>query len=205
MLKSEDDVWIIFENLVENSLHHSSSGRMPPASKNQRSETIFEVSHPLDMTTKVDALSRKLDQIIAAGFAPTTTPHIPPPQEACSFCSNPSHQVKDCSIIGQFYEVPHEQVNAAFSKPVNDPYSHSYNPGWRNHLNFSWQAQAPGNSGPFVGLHNQAHLLPPYQSYNLNYRPPQYQYHSAPPPPRNSDFEEKVLTALGNWKQILKC
>jgi hypothetical protein len=109
------------------------------------------------MTTKVDALSRKLDQIMAASFAPTIAPHTPPPQEACSFCSNPSHQAKYCSIIRQFFEVPHEQVNVAFSRPVNDPYSHSYNPGWRNHPNFSWRAQAPWNSGPSVGLHNQAH------------------------------------------------
>jgi hypothetical protein len=197
MLKSEDDVWILFENLAENSLHHSSSGRRALASKNQRNETIFEVSHPLDVTTKVDALSRKLDQIMAAGFAPTTVPHIPPPQEVCSFCSNPSHQAKDCSIIGQFSEVPHEQVNPAISRPVNDPYSHSSNPGWRNHLNFSWRP--PGNSGPSAGLHNQAHPLPPNQSYHPNYRPQQYQYQSAPPPPpRNSAFEEKVLTALGN-------
>jgi hypothetical protein len=150
------------------------------------------------MTTKVDALSRKLDQISAAGFASTTAPHIPPPQEACSFCSNPLHQAKDCSIIGQFFEVPHEQVNVAFSGPVNDPYSHSYNPGWRNHPNFSWRAQAPGNSGSSVGLHNQTHSLLPNQSYNPNYWPPQNQYQSAPPPPRNSAFEEKVLTALGN-------
>jgi hypothetical protein len=81
------------------------------------------------VTTKVDALSRKLDQIMAAGFAPTTVSHIPPPQEVYSFCSNPSHQAKDCSVIGQFSEVPHEQVNAVISRPVNDPYSHSYNPG----------------------------------------------------------------------------
>jgi hypothetical protein len=77
MLKSEDDAWIFFENLAENSLHHSSSGRRAPASKNQKSETIFEVRHPLDVTTKVDALSRKLDQIMIAGFEPTAVPHIP--------------------------------------------------------------------------------------------------------------------------------
>jgi hypothetical protein len=49
-------------------------------------------------------------------------------------------------------------------------------------------------------LHNQAHPLPPNQSYNQssNYRPLQYQYQSAPPPPKNSTFEEKVLIVLGN-------
>jgi hypothetical protein len=115
------------------------------------------------MTTKVDALSRKLDQIMVAGFAPTTVPHIPPPQEVCSFYSNPSHQAKDCSVIRQFSEVPHEQVNATVSRPGNDPYSYSYNPEWRNHSNFYWRP--PVNSGPSI-LHNQAHPLPPNQSYN---------------------------------------
>jgi hypothetical protein len=191
MLKSEDDAWILFENLAENSLHRSSSGRRAPASKNQRSETIFEVSHSLDVTTKVDVLSIKLDQIMA----PTTASHIPTPQEVCSFCSNPSHQAKDCSVIGQFPKVPHEQVNAAISRPVNDPYSHSYNSGWRNHLNFSWRAL--GNPGPSIGVQNQAHPLPPNQSYNPNYRPHQYHYQSAPPP-INYAFEDKVLTAIGN-------
>jgi hypothetical protein len=43
------------------------------------------------MNTKVDALSRKLDQIMAASFTPTTAPHIATPVEVCSFFSNPSH------------------------------------------------------------------------------------------------------------------
>jgi hypothetical protein len=159
MLKNEDDAWILFENLAENSIHHSSFGCRALASKNQKNDTIFEVSHPLVVTTKMDALSRKLDQIMAADFVPTTSPHIPTPQEACSFCSNPSHQAKDCSIIGQFSKVPPEQVIATFSRLVKDPYSNSYNPGWRNHPNFSWRAQAPGNSGPSLGLHNHLHSL----------------------------------------------
>jgi hypothetical protein len=199
MLKSEDDAWTLFENLGENSLHHASSGRRAPPAK-QKHEGLFEVSHPSEVTSKVDALSRKLDQIMAAGFAPTPVAPISTPHEVCSFCSNPSHQAKDCPIIGQFSEVHPEQVNAAFSRPGNDPYSNSYNPGWRNHPNFSWRAPAPGNQGPIGGLHNQAHPLPPNQSFNQssNYRPPQHQYQSAPPPPRNSAFEDKVLTALGN-------
>jgi hypothetical protein len=132
---------------------------------------------------------------MAAGFALTIVSHIPPPQEVCSFYSNPLHQAKDCSVIGQFPEVPHEQVNAVISRPVNDPYSHSYNPGWRNHPNLYWRP--PGNPGPPIRVHNQAHPLPPSQSYNPNYRPHQYHYQSAAPP-INSAFEDKVLTALGN-------
>jgi hypothetical protein len=80
MLKSEDDAWTLFENPAENSLHHSSFGRRAPTSKNQKNETPFEVSHPLDLTAKVDALFRKIDQLMEAGFAPMTT-HISSPHE----------------------------------------------------------------------------------------------------------------------------
>jgi hypothetical protein len=41
MLKSEDDAWILFENLLENSLHHSSFGRRI----NAKSQTLYEVSN----------------------------------------------------------------------------------------------------------------------------------------------------------------
>jgi uncharacterized coiled-coil protein SlyX len=36
----------------------------------------------------------------------------------------------------------------SFSKPMNNPYSNYYDPGWRNHHNFFWQEQAMGNSAP---------------------------------------------------------
>jgi hypothetical protein len=90
MMKSENDAWILFENLGENSLHHASSNRRAIAPKAQRTEGLFELSNPLDVTTKVDALSRKLDQLMAVGFAPTTS-HTSTPHEPCSFCSSPMH------------------------------------------------------------------------------------------------------------------
>nr|GMD14739.1 Integrase, catalytic core [Ipomoea batatas] len=36
--------------------------------------------------------------------------------------------------------------NTGRQPPRNDPYSHTYNPGWRNHPNFSWRDQ--GNARP---------------------------------------------------------
>jgi hypothetical protein len=41
-----------------------------------KTEGLFEVSNQVDVTTKVDTFSRKIDQLMAAGFAPTTTPPI---------------------------------------------------------------------------------------------------------------------------------
>jgi hypothetical protein len=46
---------------------------------NDKSQTLYEVSQPLDLNTKVDALSRKLDHLLASDFVPTTTSHISTP------------------------------------------------------------------------------------------------------------------------------
>ena len=40
-----------------------------------------------------------------------------------------------------------EQVNMAYQRPRNDPFAPTYNPGWRNHLNFSW-TQGQNLGGP---------------------------------------------------------
>jgi hypothetical protein len=128
MLKSEDDALILFENLSKNSLHHSSSNRRT----NAKSQILYEVSQPLDLNAKVDALSRKLDQLLAYGFVPTTSFHMHTPHDACSFCSDPSHQAGNCPIVGQFSEPLAEQMNVAFSRPGGDHFNNSYNPGLRN-------------------------------------------------------------------------
>ncbi|CAL9018499.1 unnamed protein product [Prunus brigantina] len=50
-------------------------------------------------------------------------------------CPHPS---SECTTGNPFASV--EQVNqvAEFNRQRNDPYSNMYNPGWRNHPNFSW-------------------------------------------------------------------
>jgi hypothetical protein len=73
-------------------------------------------------------------------------------------------------------DISYEQVNAALSRLGNDPYSNSYNLGWRNHNNFSWCAPPSGN---------------PPANYSASHQ--QYQLE---PPSRSSDFEDKVLVAI---------
>ncbi|XP_062166982.1 uncharacterized protein LOC133873275 [Alnus glutinosa] len=56
------------------------------------------------------------------------------------------HHTNDCPIAAKFSDDSTEQVNVAFSHPGNDPYSNTYNPGWRNHPHFSWKAQASSSN-----------------------------------------------------------
>ena len=87
-------------------------------------------------TQIVDAITKKLDQLMTTGFAPNTS-HMNTQPKPCTFCSSPMHRVNNCPTIGNYIDVSHKQVNAAFPRLGNDPYSNTYNPGWRNHPNFS--------------------------------------------------------------------
>ena len=53
-----------------------------------------------------------------------------------------------------------EQVNymGNYSRPQNNPYSNTYNAGWWNHSNFSWDGQGNRRQQPLPGFQQ-----PPYQ------------------------------------------
>jgi hypothetical protein len=178
MLKSDEEAWAMIENLSNNSRQQASNRRREPAPKAPKTESLCEVRPPADMATHVvEAITKKLDQLIT-GFAPNAA-HINIQPEQCSFCSSTMHQVNNCPSAVNYTDISNEQVNAAFSRPGNDPYSNTYNPGWRNHPNFSWKGQNAENSTS--GPHNQAQSnRQPYNS-SSTYRPPYKQYQAAPP------------------------
>jgi hypothetical protein len=129
------------------------------------------------------------------GFAPNAA-HINTQPEPCSFCSSTMHQVNNCPTVVNYTDVSNEQVNAAFSRSGNDPYSNTYNPGWRNHPNFSWKSQNAENLAP--GPHNQAQSnRQPYNS-SSTYQPPHKQYQAAPPPRSDSNFEDRMLKMMSD-------
>jgi hypothetical protein len=136
MLKSEDEAWAMIENLSNNSRQQASNRRREPAPKAPKMKNLCEVGPLADMATQVvDAITKKLDQLMT-GFAPNAA-HIHTQPEPCSFCSSTMHQVNNYPTAVNYIDVSNEQVSAAFSRLGNDPYSNTYNPGWRNHPNFS--------------------------------------------------------------------
>ncbi|KAM6580962.1 hypothetical protein CsatA_004736 [Cannabis sativa] len=71
-------------------------------------------------------------------------------QEPCFICGGTDHQPQECPNLSMLRGGNEEQCNALgdYKKPYN-AYSNTYNPGWRNHPNFSWkdtsQNQASGS------------------------------------------------------------
>jgi hypothetical protein len=60
--------------LSNNSIQQASTKRRAPTPKAPKTEGLFEIGHSSDATTQVvDAITRKLYQMMVAGFAPNST------------------------------------------------------------------------------------------------------------------------------------
>jgi len=112
-------------------------------------------------------------------------------------------------------------MNVAFSRPNNNPYALTYNPGWRNQLNFSWSQnnndhsrsnhfQHPNHN------HNPSYHQPNYhpnhnhQSIFFNYQPnfsnhaPQPSFQSPPLEKRMTDFEKTMERYMRNQESLIQ-
>ena len=102
---------------------------------------VYEVSHSIGFSSKVDTLAKKFDQLLCMNKVSNT----PSMQDVYSICASPMHASVDCPCISKSDCVP-EQVNAAQGFPhSNNPYSNTYNHDWRNHPNFSLRSQNAEN------------------------------------------------------------
>ncbi|CAN6487407.1 unnamed protein product [Victoria cruziana] len=133
MLKSEDDAWMLYDILAENSLHNTG----PTLLRHQQTNTgatkkgVSEIGSGSHMNQKLDTLSRKLDQLLSS----RTTGYGHP---VCTLCDSLGHVVEECPMSSSDFSSGQVNVFQGFSRPY-DPYSATYNPGWRNHPNFGWR------------------------------------------------------------------
>ncbi|MED6190943.1 hypothetical protein PIB30_111023, partial [Stylosanthes scabra] len=102
-----------------------------------------------------------------------------------------------------------EQVNYLGNQPrppQNDPYSNMYNPGWRNHPNFSWggnQGQKSNNNTQ----NNNRPYQPPFQRQQQPFQqppppiPPQQKLSSSRPPSSIEAALEKLAQSTASFVQ----
>ncbi|GFS31989.1 hypothetical protein Acr_00g0020250 [Actinidia rufa] len=176
--------------LTRNSIQRASTARNGPGTQaTVKSNGVFEVRQSPDLSQKVEKLTQTLENIFCTGSSSTTRPTI---GEVCALCLSPAHPMTDCHLAPHYPEFVQEHVNAAqgYSRPVNDPFSNTYNPGWRKQPDQGNFAQGPKPNFPIGQM-------------PLAYRPnipPGYQQPPPPPPQRNTDFKEKVLQALQSFE-----
>jgi hypothetical protein len=163
MDKPYQEAYQLIENMAQN--HYQWGSERAIVEKSQTKGGMYEVNGINHVNAKVEALSQKIESLT---LAPTTVV-----QPNCELCGVPGHIPSECQyLIGT---VP-DQVNYA----QGNPYSDNYNPGWRNHPNFSYK--------------NNNALLPPNQTPLGFQRPVGQQAATYPPKKSNLDLMmEKFL------------
>ncbi|XP_060974665.1 uncharacterized protein LOC133039746 [Cannabis sativa] len=109
--------------------------------------------------------------------------------EPCFVCGESDHLAKDCLAFREMKGVYEEQCNALGT--YNKPFSNTYNPGWRNHPNFSWKDpnQAQSSGGQWRNEHqNQPSKAQPAPQYNS--------------PPQRSSLENTVQSFMEEQTKI---
>jgi len=110
----------------------------------------------------------------------------------CQICETNEHSTNDCPTLPSFKECIYEQANALnnFQRPNQNPYSQTYNSGWRNHPNFSWKS----------GNNNAQTSRPPFQAHHNFQNSQGY----APPyvPPLRRNLEETLHAFIGKQETI---
>ncbi|XP_024200494.1 uncharacterized protein LOC112203807 [Rosa chinensis] len=209
MNKIEDEAMKILDEMSESSkLFDSASDRKPmmmksaqvPMREQEQRRGMYNVDIPSvqmqqelkriegDMQKKLDmilqAQGRPLNQMASPSQIREPSLGVKAMEQACLICESVYHSTTECSQSDMYPELI-EQCNLLDyqTKLKNDPYSNTYNPGWRNHPNFGWggnqnreqgqgyQRQRGGYQGASSshfnnqGAHNAYHApRPPYQA-----------------------------------------
>ncbi|XP_075475898.1 uncharacterized protein LOC142515052 [Primulina tabacum] len=124
------EAWERYKDLLRRCPHHE----LPLGQR--RGAGVNQVNDLSEVSAQLEALNRKIDGMSMS----ESTMRL---QEIfCDKCGG-EHDVQDCQDGNPFYVpegAPVKQVGFQ-NRPRNDPYSNTYNPGWRNHPNFSWGGQ----------------------------------------------------------------
>nr|XP_027093873.1 uncharacterized protein LOC113714290 [Coffea arabica] len=120
--KTPREAWELIEAMAENSQQFGLRESNPPRRVNE-----VETS---SLQQQISELTSVVRQLVVGNV---------PQVKACGICTNMGHHTDSCPIL---QENGVEQVNMAGGVPAPrrqyDPYSNTYNPGWRDHPNLSY-------------------------------------------------------------------
>ena len=91
------------------------------------------------LSSKVNAMSQKSKCLNINSISSSIS------SSSCDICGSVDHLTVHCQVGSPFAQDVSDQVNYVDNHPrlINDPFASTYNPGRRNHPNFSYKSNAP--------------------------------------------------------------
>ena len=134
--KNEDEGWLLHENLADKTIQweptlEKFTTNNPSSSKGGAHSIKANIATEVKLTVvmqRIEALETK---------GPVSTKQVClTPSTGCTYCQATNHVFDEYPVFLVHQMLP-EYINAAFTRPANNSYTSTYNPGWRNHPNFS--------------------------------------------------------------------
>ena len=130
MRKTVDDAYDLLEEMANNnSLWAMERARAPI--KEQKG--VIALDPVMALQVEVAKLSKQLSDIKMGSSSQVSAIQTP-----CELCGQVGHFATNCFIGGDTMGEQVKFIGAQQGRGGNNPYSNTYNPGWRNHSNFSW-------------------------------------------------------------------
>jgi hypothetical protein len=132
--KNSEEAIELFKTLSENSQQFSSRGK-----QGGKSNGMYEVNINDGVQTQMATMEKNIDMLVQA-MKKISPVHQVQQVKVCAICSHSNHIIETCPMSSSSEP---EQVNYVGQNnypPKNNPYSNTYNAGWRNHPNLSWSS-----------------------------------------------------------------
>ena len=132
MTKTPNEAFDLIDGMAANSYSWQSE-RATPA----RVMGVYGADRIAELTAQVASLTDQLSKLNPSNSFSTN-------QVVCEWCAGP-HASVECQAGNPFAQTSNcsservNYVNNFQQRPNQGPYSNTYNPGWRNHPNFSWK------------------------------------------------------------------
>ena len=149
------------------------------------------------LESKLESFVSKVDSLLNQGVQKSQDAQVKAVSSVCLICGSDLHETQDCSGAYVNREFLQEHVNqvgtVAPRNPRSDPYSFTYNPGWRNHPNFSHGGNQRVDN--LQGGGNQSYGgAGTSQGYGGNIQAPNVPFNSQQAPP---GFNNQGTTSFG--------
>ena len=138
MRMTDESVLQFPEEMAEKTMQWEGFREKSSSTTSDTKGSIHQIDTSIAVEAKIDALARKVKELEVKNTTPRLEQVNHLSQPSCFNCQAPNHVLEECPFMPNQFGNTLEQLNAAFQRQQNDTFSKTYNSGWRNHANFSW-------------------------------------------------------------------
>ncbi|KAL5563506.1 hypothetical protein UlMin_033253 [Ulmus minor] len=142
-LHKDPDEAIDFLDDLSEKAHTWTGPNAIESTKKTQTARIYQLKEEDSLKARLEALTKEIEVLKTKDTrAPEPVARVES-HEPCFMCNGLDHTPRECPTYFEIKEIK-EECNALgipFRKTY-DPYSNTFNPGWKNHPNFSWRSNA---------------------------------------------------------------